>query len=187
MKTTITYFVHGTTIDNENNIATGWLAGELSKLGKEQSVNLKVLIKDKKFDVIFCSDLKRASDSAKLTFGNSVPIIEDKRLRECNYGDLNGAPSSKVDAIIENSINKPFPNGESYRDVEKRVRDFLKEIVKKYAGKNIAIVSHRAPQLALDVILRGKTWEQAMKDDWRLTKAWKPGWDYIIDDIKVLK
>ena len=178
----ITYFVHGTTTDNENGIATGWNPGELSKLGKEQSVKLKELIKGKKFDVVFCSDLKRAVDSAKLTFGNSIPIIQDKRLRECNYGDLNGGDSELVESMTLKCIEKPFPNGESYKDVEKRIREFLKNLLEKYAGKNVAIVSHRGPQLALDVIIKGINWEQAIAEDWRAKKEWKPGWDYKLTE-----
>jgi len=177
----ITYFVHGTTTDNEKGLSSGWKDAELSELGKKQSVELKDLIKGKKFDVVFCSDLNRAVESAKLTWGNTVPIIKDKRLRECNYGDLNGADSEKVDALMQQCINKPFPNGESYNDVEKRIRNFLRDLAKNYAGKDVAIVAHRAPQLALDVIIKGKKWEQAMKDDWRLKKEWKPGWEYILE------
>ncbi len=176
----ITYFVHGTTTDNEQDKCTGWNPGELSKLGVEQSIKLKDQIKGKRFDVVFCSDLKRAVDSAKLTFGSSVQILQDERLRECNYGDLNGAPAEKVDAIRYQCVEKPFPNGESYRDVEKRIRSFLDDLKKKYDGKPVAIVAHQAPQLALDVVIKGKTWEQAMKEDWRHKKAWQPGWVYIL-------
>ena len=178
----ITYFVHGTTIDNEKGIATGWSPGELSELGKKQSIELKELIKDKTFDVVFCSDLKRAVDSAKLTFSDTTQIIRDKRLRECNYGDLTGADSKTVESLTLEHIDKPFPNGESYKDVEKRIKSFLSDLSKKYSGKNVAVVAHKAPQLALDVLLKGKTWEQAVKEDWRLKqpKEWKPGWEYIL-------
>ncbi|KKP31669.1 MAG: hypothetical protein A2312_04160 [Candidatus Staskawiczbacteria bacterium RIFOXYB2_FULL_32_9] len=62
MSIKITYFVHGTTQDNEKEISSGWDNVELSDLGKRQSVELKNLIKDKNFDVVFCSDLKRAVD-----------------------------------------------------------------------------------------------------------------------------
>ncbi|MBU0626555.1 histidine phosphatase family protein [Patescibacteria group bacterium] len=37
-------------------------------MGIQQSIDLKDQIKDKTFDVVFCSDLKRAVDSTKLTF-----------------------------------------------------------------------------------------------------------------------
>ena len=183
MSVRIAYFVHGTTTDNENGISTGWNQGELSKLGIEQSIKLKSQTKDKKFDVVFCSDLKRAIDSAELTFGKSVPIIKDKRLRECNYGDLNGSKSDIVEPLSEKSIDNPFPKGESYKDVEKRTGNFLKFLFEKYNGKSVAVVAHKAPQLALDVIVKHKTWKQAFDEDWRKTKSWKPGWDYLLEKM----
>ncbi|MCK4525432.1 MAG: class I tRNA ligase family protein, partial [Candidatus Andersenbacteria bacterium] len=175
----IAYFVHGTTVDNENNKASGHYDAELSELGIQQSKDLNKTIKDQKFDIVFCSDLKRAVDSANLTFSDrDIKIIQDKRLRECDYGDLTQADASKVLAVEKNVINKPFPNGESYKDVEKRTKDFIDDVINNYQGKKIAIVAHKAPQLALDVILKNKTWEQAFDEDWRKTKAWKPGWKY---------
>src|ERR1043166_984859 len=89
---TITYFVHGTTTDNEQKLATGWLPGELSAAGREQAKKLGEQVADQTFDVVFCSDLQRAIDSAQLGFGDKYTIIQDDRLRECNYGDLNGKP-----------------------------------------------------------------------------------------------
>jgi alpha-ribazole phosphatase/probable phosphoglycerate mutase len=178
----ITYFVHGTTIDNEQGLSSGWKDCELSELGKKQSMELRSQTKDKKFDAVFCSDLKRAVESAKITWEGIYPIVQDKRLRECNYGNYEGTASENVDAMMKSCIDKPFPDGESYRDVEKRIRDFLNDLSLKYPGKHIAIVAHRAPQLALDVILKRKTWEQAMKDDWRSKepKEWRPGWEYVL-------
>ncbi len=66
MSVKITYFVHGTTTDNENHISSGWFDVELSELGVQQSRDLAEQTKDKHFDVVFCSDLKRAVDSANL-------------------------------------------------------------------------------------------------------------------------
>ena len=84
MSVKITYFVHGTTIDNEKNLCTGWAPGELSELGIQQSKELGTLVTHMHFDALFCSDLKRAVDSAKIGFENTYKIIQDKRLRECN-------------------------------------------------------------------------------------------------------
>ncbi|MFH0922572.1 MAG: histidine phosphatase family protein [Candidatus Micrarchaeota archaeon] len=175
----ITYFVHGTTTDNEHGISTGWNQGELSELGKRQCKELRGLLADKKFDAVFCSDLGRAVDSANLIFGEGVAESE-KRLREVNYGDLNGAPSSSVEPSKERHINTPFPNGESYKDVEKRVQDFLTELAGEYCHKHVAFVSHMAPQLALEVLLNEKNWNQAFSEDWRNTKQWRPGWNYFL-------
>ena len=68
MSIKITYFVHGTTTDNEQHISSGWKDVELSELGVKQSVDLKEQTKEQKFDVVFCSDLQRAHNSAKLAW-----------------------------------------------------------------------------------------------------------------------
>jgi len=181
MAVKITYFVHGTTVDNEKEISSGWFDGKLSDLGIKQSIELKDKIKDKKFDVVFCSDLKRAVDSAKLTFEGVAPIIPDKRLRECNYGKYNAQSSAIVEPMQENHITEKFPEGESYEDVKNRIAKFLEFLKQNYNGKSVAIVAHKAPQLALDVLLKNKPWEQAFAEDWRKSKAWQPGWDYNLE------
>ena len=181
MAVKITYFVHGTTTDNEKDISSGWSDVKLSELGIKQSKDLKNQIDVNSFDVVFCSDLKRAVDSANLTFAGSVKIIQDKSLRECNYGDYNAKPSEIVEPLQEENINKRFPNGESYQDVKARIQNFLNMLKQKYDEKHVAIVAHKAPQLALDVLLKGKTWEEAFAEDWRKKKAWQPGWEYILE------
>ena len=157
MSIKITYFVHGTTTDNEQNISSGWSDVELSELGIQQSIDLKDQIKDKNFDVVFCSDLKRAIHSAELTFKGVVDILQDNRLRECNYGDFNAVSSEIVEPMQEQNINTRFLNGESYEDVKERMAEFLEFLKQNYQDKSIAIVAHKAPQLALDVLIKGKT------------------------------
>ncbi len=178
MKTKIIYFVHGTTYDNASKKCSGWKQVELNELGKEQAKNLGEINSNITFDVIFTSDLIRAIDSANIAFPN-VKKIQDKRLRECNYGDLDGQDKHLI--VYEDHVDSPFPNGESLKDVEYRINDFIEYLKKEYTGKTIGIVAHRAPQLALDVILKGMTWEEANKNDWRKTGAWQPGWDYDIE------
>ena len=56
--------------------------------------------------------------------------------------------------------------------------DFLQFLKENYDGKRVAIVAHKAPQLVLDVLLKGKTWEQAFAEDWRKTHSWQAGWEY---------
>ena len=109
----IKYFVHGTTTDNSSHLSTGWLPGELSEKGIMQGIELAHIIKDQHFDVVFCSDLTRAVESAKLNFYNcDIEIIRDKRIRECNYGDYNGKDSKLVDYATH--IDKQFPNDSFY-------------------------------------------------------------------------
>lgn len=180
MPVRITYFVHGTTEDNENNKSSGWNDAKLSALGIQQSKDLAKLIADQEFDAVFTSDLSRAIESANLTWGDKYPKFTDRRLRECNYGDLNGKESEIVEPLQEESINTPMPNGESYEDVKTRMSDFLDYIKQEYDGKHIAIVAHKAPQLALDVLAKGMSWDEALANDWRKTRSWQPGWDYLV-------
>lgn len=178
MSVIITYFVHGTTTDNRDKLSTGWIQGELTEKGIQQSIELKEQINIDDFDVVISSDLKRAVDSAKLTFDGLIEIRNDSRIRECNYGDLNGKPTDLV--RYEDHIIDPFPNGESLKDVEKRIREFCNYLLDNYDGKHVALVAHKAPQLAFQVITENKTWEQAIDEDWRKTKFWQPGWNYTI-------
>lgn len=174
----IMYFVHGTTYDNAESKCSGWKQVKLNDLGKEQAVNLGKNT-NLKFDVLFTSDLIRAVESARLAWPD-FEAIADSRLRECNYGDLDGGDKSLV--VYENHIDNPFPNGESLKDVEKRMRSFIDFVKENYDNKKIGIVAHRAPQLALEVITKQITWEEAIENDWRKKKAWQPGWEYKIDN-----
>lgn len=176
----ITYFVHGTTTDNEKELLSGWSNIGLSDLGIKQSMELKNKIDIDKFDIVFCSDLKRAIDSAKLIFLNKK-VIFDKRLRECDYGDFTDQSASLIKNDLKDFVNSKFSGGESLKDVEKRIRNFIEFLKNDYQDKHIAIVAHQAPQLAFDVILKNQTWEQAFENDWRKTHSWKPGWEYIIE------
>ena len=178
MSVKITYFVHGTTTDNEKNKSSGWNDVRLSDLGVQQSKNLAKLTENMYFDAVITSDLCRAIDSANITWAEKYPKFADKRLRECNYGDLNGEDSDIVEPLQEKSITTPMPNGESYEDVKNRINDFIDFIKAEYDGKHIAIVAHKAPQLALDVLLKNMSWDEAFANDWRKQKAWKPGWHY---------
>lgn len=177
MSIEIIYFVHGTTFDNANSKCSGWKQVNLNEQGKEQAKRLGE-ITNYKFDALFTSDLIRAVDSANLAWPN-LKKIQDKRLRECNYGDFDGKDKSLVK--YEDHINMPFPNGESLIDVQNRIENFIEFLKQNYDNKTIGIVAHRAPQLALEVLTKNITWEEAIKNDWRKTKQWQPGWKYVVD------
>jgi broad specificity phosphatase PhoE len=173
----IVYYVHGSTSDNETKIATGWDQVPLSSKGIEQTQKAALLVDGSFFDAIYASDLTRAVESAKILFANRPDdIVIDQRLRECNYGSFTKRPNKEL--IYDEHIDNPFPSGESLRDVEKRIREFLKDIEHKNHRK-VAIVGHRAPQLALVVITSNSSWEEAIENDWRNCGHWQPGWSYV--------
>lgn len=142
-----------------------------------RTIDVEITITDSRIN---SSDLQRAIDSAKYTFEGVKEIIQDERLIECNYGDFNGQDSNL--AKYEEHITEKFPNGECMLDVEKRIKDFCDYLLENYNGKHIAIIAHKAPQLAFQVLTQGKTWDEAIDQDWRKTKSWQPGWEYIINN-----
>lgn len=173
---TIIFEAHGTTLDNEAHLASGWNDVELSPLGVQQSKEMGERYKDEHFDAIFCSDLKRAVQSAKIGFaGRDFNIRQDKRLRECNYGELTQHPSVKVDPEKPKRINVPFPGGESYTETTARMKSFLNDLKKDYDGKKIMIIGHRATQYGLENIILGKPLAEVIPALWK----WQPGWTYI--------
>jgi broad specificity phosphatase PhoE len=180
MSINITYFVNGTTTDDLKSISSGWSDVDLADIGVKQNEELREQIKDKKYDVVFCSDLKRSYKTAELVFKGKCPLIKDRRLRECNYGKYNATSSLNIETQKLDAVNNKFPDGESYEGVKMRIAEFIAFLKTNYDGKNVAIVAHKAPQLCLDVLLKNKTWEQAFADDWRKKKAWQPGWDYLV-------
>ena len=129
----IMYFVHGTTFDNAESKCSGWKQVELNELGKEQAIKLGKNT-EYEFDVIFTSDLVRAIDSSNLAWPE-VDKIVDERLRECNYGEYDGKEKDLI--VYEEHINNPFPNGESLKDVEKRISSFINYLKENFNDKRI--------------------------------------------------
>lgn len=171
---TIVFESHATSFDNEKHLASGHNDIELSPLGIQQARELGERYKDQALDVIFCSDLQRSYKTAEIAFGNRFPIIKDKRLRECDYGDLTKHPSSEVDSVKEEHISLPFLNGESYEQIAKKMKEFLDDLKKNYGDKKIMIIGHRATQYGLECWINGIS----LKDLVSAPFKWQPGWVY---------
>ena len=102
-----------TSDDNEAGIATGWLSGRLSAAGRAQARELGERRRDDGLSAVFTSDLGRAVETAEIAFaGSSLTVIADPRLRECNYGELNGTPESIRDRADSRSCERSAPASE---------------------------------------------------------------------------
>ena len=170
----LVYFPHATSVDNERRIATGWLPGALSDAGREQAATRRFLADE--VDAVFTSDLTRAVETVDIAFGGSgLPVFHDARLRECNYGDLNGAPVAEIDAIRATRIHEPFPGGESYVDAVARLRSCLDDMARDWAGKRVAVIAHGAQRWGLEHLVNGTPLEDLVgkRDEWR-----EEGWRY---------
>jgi broad specificity phosphatase PhoE len=173
----LVYETHAITTDNEADIATGWLPGRLSDAGRGTAAELGARRRNDGIDVVYVSDLERARETARIAFtGDPTPIIEDARLRECNYGLLNGMPRSRLEVERARHIDVPWPGGESYLDVERRMRDFLSELAVRRDVSRVLLISHSANRWALDHLLLGQDLPGLVSGDF----VWKPGWEYVL-------
>jgi broad specificity phosphatase PhoE len=173
----LVYETHSTTTDNEAGIATGWLEGRLSDTGRSQARALGERRRDDGLAAVYTSDLGRAVETAAIAFdGSDLPLRQDARLRECNYGDLNGGPATVIERERLRRIDEPFPGGESYRQVVERTRSFLNDLLRELDGSRILLIAHSANRWALQHLLLGMPLEEVVAAPF----AWQEGWEYAL-------
>jgi broad specificity phosphatase PhoE len=173
----IVYETHSTTVDNEAGIATGWLPGELSAAGRQQARELGRRRRADHVAAVFASDLRRAVQTAELAFaGSGIPVHYDPRLRECDYGRLNGMPVRRVAAERLRRIHQPFPGGQSYQQVVAQTRAFLRDLAAGWDGHTVVVIAHSANRWALDCLLDGRALEDLVDAPF----DWRPGWSYSL-------
>jgi 2,3-bisphosphoglycerate-dependent phosphoglycerate mutase len=179
MGTRLVYETHSTSVDNEVGRATGWLGGTLSEAGREQARRLGARRRDDGIDLVVASDLNRAVETAQIAFaGSEIPITLDWRLRECDYGTMNGTPRPRLDTERRRRLDEPFPGGESWRQAVERVARALDEIARGRSGQRVLLIGHVATRWALDHTLLGIPLEALIDAPF----AWQEGWEYVVPE-----
>lgn len=141
--------------DNDN------LHLSLTKKGKKMIKKSAQELRNKNIDMIFSSDFYRAKISAEIVSKElKLPVIFDKRLREIDMGIFKGKLISGYEnyfsSLYQKFSKKPL-NGESRRDVKKRLKSFYNEMNKKYKNKTILVISHGDPIWLMNGIVKGFT------------------------------
>lgn len=179
MSIELVYETHAITTDNEAGIATGWLPGRLSDAGRESAAELGRRRRDDGIAAVLVSDLARAVATARIAFaGSPLPVVLDPRLRECNYGALNGMPRSRLDAERVAHVDDPWPGGESYRDVVDRTASFLEDLARDRNGTRVLVIAHSANHGALEHLLRGTDLAASLGE----AMTWQPGWEFVVPE-----
>ena len=157
MKNTIIYLIrHAETVE-ENGIRNTnedfQLINEkeiLSVKGEEEARKLSENIELQNIDVIWSSNYTRAKATAKyIANKNNLQYNLDKRLCERNLGNLEDLAKFMSDKETRDPSREQlaFPkfktrDGESANDTNKRMNEFIEEILEKYKEKRIAVISH---------------------------------------------
>lgn len=141
---------HGQTLQNKKGTYYGNLDVELNEDGIKQIKNLSKSFLDINFDKIYISDTKRAYQTAELILNNKThDFIKDSRLRETNFGDFEGKNFDEISKKYPTECKKWIddwkhfcpPNGESYKQMYFRVREFFNDLI-KHDYENVLIVTH---------------------------------------------
>jgi 2,3-bisphosphoglycerate-dependent phosphoglycerate mutase len=160
---------HGQSEGNFRNIFTGWTDLPLTQLGiaEAKAVGCRLKGHNIKFDVVFTSALRRATDTAAIildTLGQTkVQLIRDKALNERDYGQLTGLNKDEARArwgaeqVQEwrRSYDIPPPSGESLKDTAARVLPFyLVHILPRVMRcERVLVVGHGNSLRALVMVL----------------------------------
>ena len=154
MKAKIYLFRHGMTQDNSEGVFSGFRDVPLNKRGIRDAKIVALRLRDKKFTLAFQSDLIRSRQTLRqvLAFHKGVKVITDSRIKERNYGKLQGKThleicqkygTRKYDGWHRGYENRP-PEGESLKDVEVRVLRFIKDLIEIMRDEkiNVAVSAH---------------------------------------------
>ncbi len=146
------YFLrHGqTTWNADGNRYAGATDVPLTDLGIEQARRGSEMIRGLDLDAVFCSGLSRALETAKLALdGRDIPIVQDPRLNEMNYGKWEGKTHAEILAEPDNHWHdwardpdawRPGTTGELASELVARVTAFLYDVLQP--GRTVLAVAH---------------------------------------------
>lgn len=153
---------HGITQWNKRKKVQGAVDIPLAPEGIELAEKTGEALKDVHFDICFTSPLTRAKQTARCVLGDrKIPVIEDKRIQEIDFGVLEGTQfkdvrgkiiSHEMEIFFEDPLKFKRPkNGEDISDILKRTREFWIEKTTDPAltDKTVLISSHGCAVRAL--------------------------------------
>lgn len=150
---------HGQTNWNIEGKIQGSVDNLLNDEGINQAERAREIIKNTKIDLIICSTLTRAKQTAEiLNKDRDIRIMYDSRIAERNYGEYEGRKTAEVNIaeFFEYYKNKPCRNGESIQDLFNRIFGFLDDLKQNYNKYNrILLVSHGDVSRAINCYFNG--------------------------------
>jgi len=137
---------------------------DLTREGRLQAQGLAERLAGLGIEAIYCSPLKRTSQTAQPLADNiNKQLIIDKRIAEVNWGDFDGKDEKLFikaigmhprDCLDTYSYDFRSYNGESSSDVEARVKSFVEDL-KEQPYKLVLVVCHGGIVRWLHYIITG--------------------------------
>ena len=126
--------------------------GDVTSLGRLQRDALAERFRDIPVDAVYSSDLYRArfTATAVTRYHPQLRIREDRRLREINVGPWEAVPFANAvweqpelfDVFMHDPEHFYLEGAETYRQVQLRALEALREIAAENPGRTVAIATH---------------------------------------------
>jgi len=114
---------------------------DITAKGRKQARALALKLRNKDIAAIFASQMRRTQETAApLAKLKTLPILVDKRLNDIHAGRLEGIPILEFRKLT-GEIHKSVKGSETGKSVAMRLKNFLNDLIKRYSGKTVAIVS----------------------------------------------
>ena len=141
----------------------------LTEKGCGQATDAGIFLKDKKIDMIIASPILRGKETAEIIAALlSTPLVFDDRLSEYDMGVFDGKSRDEYFASLNGSFvayKTRVEGGETHEEMMHRGMAVIMDLEKKYAGKNILLVTHGGPARMLFAGAQLLTEEALIKDD----------------------
>jgi 2,3-bisphosphoglycerate-dependent phosphoglycerate mutase len=147
--TKIFLFRHAQTTDNVNFIFSGKRNPDLTPDGVEEAQGIRDKLKNEKVTKAYCAPNIRTKHTLEIVLEphGQVEVIADPRLRERDYGDLTGKNKKQTEKLYpkeyplwHRSYETPPPGGESLKEVDQRITEFIKEFEENIWQNDIILI-----------------------------------------------
>lgn len=167
---------HGQSEANNLDIFAGNYDIELTELGHKQAqCTAKFIAENYKVDKVYASDLKRAFKTAEYIadeFG--LQVITEKNFREISAGKWEAVKFDDIEEkyaedwhIWRNDIgNSRCTEGESVKELAKRVCSTLEKVAIENEGKTIVVGTHATPVRAAQCVFGGFSLDEMQSIPW---------------------
>ena len=125
----------------------------LNEIGRQQANALADRLSTQPIDIVYSSDLQRATETAKMIMqksGYKPDLHLDSRLREMNFGAWEGLTYKEIKQSNPTALaawkadvsTTAAPNGETLNQLSARVQSFLDDVRAQHADKTVLLVAH---------------------------------------------
>lgn len=179
---------HGETSWNTQLRLQGQTDIELNENGRALAAKTALALREVPFDLVVTSPLSRARETAQILMGGrDIPMVEDARIQEINFGELEGVRLTReerntpgnefYDFFHAPGQYRPQKGGESLDELCARTAVFLEELRESAQGRaegmTILISTHGATSRALLSAIKGTPrehfWEEGVPKNCAVT------------------